>query len=153
MGKRFYLAYGSNLNVEQMEKRCPTARIYGTAMINGYELLFKGSKTGAYLTIEKKHDGQVPVAVWIVTPADERSLDMYEGFPNYYYKKDFKVNVKTLDGHSRKIDAFAYIMHEDRKRAEPSRFYVRCCQVGYEKFGFDKKFLDEAYERSVTDEG
>lgn len=152
MKKRLYLAYGSNLNVEQMEKRCPTARIYGTAVINGYELLFKGSKTGAYLTIERKHKGQVPVAVWILTPADERSLDMYEGFPNYYYKKDIKVNVKALDGHSRKVDAFAYIMHEDRERAEPSRYYVRCCQVGYEKFGFNKKFLDEAYERSVTHE-
>ena len=31
--KKFYLAYGSNLNVEQMQFRCPDARIVGTAEI------------------------------------------------------------------------------------------------------------------------
>ncbi len=31
--KKFYLAYGSNLNVEQMRFRCPDARIVGTAEI------------------------------------------------------------------------------------------------------------------------
>lgn len=52
--KRYYLAYGSNLNVRQMKYRCPTAKIVGTAVIRDYELLYKGSKTGSYLTIEKK---------------------------------------------------------------------------------------------------
>ena len=52
--KKYYLAYGSNLNVHQMKYRCPTARIVGTAVIRDYELLYKGSKTGSYLTIEKK---------------------------------------------------------------------------------------------------
>jgi hypothetical protein len=37
-----------------MAVRCPGARRIGTGGIDGYELLFKGSKTGAYLTIEKK---------------------------------------------------------------------------------------------------
>ena len=45
--KKFYLAYGSNLNVEQMQFRCPDARIVGTAEIPNYQLLFKGSKTGS----------------------------------------------------------------------------------------------------------
>ena len=41
--KKFYLAYGSNLNVKQMRFRCPDARIVGTAEIPNYQLLFKGS--------------------------------------------------------------------------------------------------------------
>ena len=48
--KKFYLAYGSNLNVKQMQFRCPDARIVGTAEIPNYQLLFKGSKTGSLLT-------------------------------------------------------------------------------------------------------
>ena len=52
--KKYYLAYGSNLNIRQMKFRCPTAKIVGTAIIKDYELLYKGSKTGSYLTIEKK---------------------------------------------------------------------------------------------------
>ena len=63
MCKRFYLAYGSNLNIPQMQRRCPTAKIVGIAEIKDYELLFKGSKTGSYLTIEPKKGATVPVAV------------------------------------------------------------------------------------------
>ena len=64
MEKRYYIAYGSNLNVRQMRMRCPSARIIGTSVLKDYELLFKGSKTGSYLTVEKKPGGTVPVAVW-----------------------------------------------------------------------------------------
>ena len=91
--KRYYLAYGSNLNVRQMKFRCPTAKIVGTSVIKGYELLYKGSKTGSYLTIEKKKGSLVPVAVWEVTKSDERSLDDYEGCPNFYYKKNMKIRL------------------------------------------------------------
>ena len=47
-----------------MRFRCPTARVIGTAVIEDYELLFKGSKSGSYLTIELKEGAKVPVAVW-----------------------------------------------------------------------------------------
>ena len=67
MQKRYYLAYGSNLNIGQMRYRCPSARIIGTAVIDDYRLLFKGSKTGSYLTIEPMTGRSVPVAVWSVT--------------------------------------------------------------------------------------
>ena len=69
--KRYYIAYGSNLNVGQMRMRCPHATILGTANLKGWELLFKGSKTGSYLTIEKSEGGTVPVVIWEVTATDE----------------------------------------------------------------------------------
>ena len=92
--KKYYLAYGSNLNVRQMALRCPTAKTVGTALIKDYELLFKGSKTGAYLTIEPKSGAEVPVAVWSVEPADEKRLDVYEGFPAFYYKAEIELPVR-----------------------------------------------------------
>ena len=91
--KRFYIAYGSNLNVRQMRMRCPDAVIIGTAFIPDYRLLFKGSKSGNYLTIEPHSGSQVPVAVWAVSVRDERQLDIYEGFPNFYYKKNMKIRL------------------------------------------------------------
>lgn len=87
MNKRYYIAYGSNLNLEQMHFRCPTAKIVGTSVINDYELLFKGSLTGAYLTIEKKKSSKVPVAVWEVTAEDERSLNRYEVVRGFITKR------------------------------------------------------------------
>ena len=89
--KKFYLAYGSNLNVKQMQFRCPDARIVGTAEIPNYQLLFKGSKTGSYLTIEPKQGCTVPAAVWSVSERDELALDRYEGYPHFYYKTELEL--------------------------------------------------------------
>ena len=68
---RYYLAYGSNLNMYQMLVRCPGARRRGWGKIPDYKLLYKGSKTGSYLTIEPKEGAYVPVGVFTVTPEDE----------------------------------------------------------------------------------
>lgn len=147
--KRFYLAYGSNLNIKQMKSRCPNAKILGTAKIKDYELLFKGSKTGSYLTIEKKENSFVPVTVWEITETDEKALDRYEGFPYFYYKKELRVQYKGIrTGTRRTIRAFAYIMHEDRPIGVPSIFYLNTCLDGYDTFCFDKSILMTAYKKS-----
>lgn len=98
MKEKLYLAYGSNLNIVQMIIRCPDAKFYGTAEIKDYELLFKGSKTGAYLTIERRKGSNVPVGVWAVTERDINALDRYEGFPAFYYKKEFRQQIWGRDG-------------------------------------------------------
>ena len=45
MTKRYYIAYGSNLNIDQMSYRCPGAKVVGTSEIPDFQLLFKGSKS------------------------------------------------------------------------------------------------------------
>ena len=147
--KKYYLAYGSNLNVSQMKQRCPNAKPAGTAIIRNYELLFKGSKTGSYLTIEPKKGEKVPVAVWEVTESDEKRLDLYEGFPNFYYKKKIRLSVKWATGGTKRLTAFVYIMHEERKLGVPSRQYMTTCMEGYQDFGFDRKFLETAFRKSL----
>lgn len=149
MKKRYYIAYGSNLNIRQMRMRCPSARIIGTSEILDYELLFKGSKTGSYLTIEPKEGSRVPVAAWEVNAKDELALDRYKGFPTFYYKKEMLLPIKGIrSGKIWRRDTFVYIMHEDRVLGVPSNFYMQTCLSGYKSFGFDPKFLHEAYDRS-----
>ena len=146
--KRYYIAYGSNLNVPQMRSRCPHATILGTANLKGWELLFKGSGTGAYLTIEPCEGGTVPVAVWELTEPDEAALDRYEGYPNFYYKADFTLDVTPLGGgESRRMECFAYIMNDGRPIGIPSDYYLQTCIEGYKHFGFDKRKLLRAVER------
>jgi len=153
MNKRYYLAYGSNLNVQQMFHRCPTARIIGTSKIPDYRLLFKGSKTGAYLTIEPKEGSSVPVAVWEVQEADERRLDIYEGYPTFYYKEELHLPITGIrSGKVRMRNAFVYIMHEDRPLGTPSARYLRTCYEGYDYFRFDPKYLVDAFIASCKEE-
>ena len=150
MCKRYYLAYGSNLNIPQMRHRCPTAKLIGTAEIKDYELLFKGSKTGSYLTIEPKKGATVPVAVWEVKQGDEANLDIYEGAPRFYYKKDMQIKCRyRKSGKTRTISAFVYIMHEDRQLGVPSAYYVNTCLNGYDSFGFDSELIYKAIDKSL----
>ena len=147
--KRYYLAYGSNLNINQMRFRCPTARLIGTAVIKDYGLLFRGSKTGSYLTIEPKQGASVPVAVWTIEKEDEEALDRYEGYPAFYYKKEMTVTVTGIrSGKKRVRTAFAYIMHEDRPPGVPTMQYISTCMYGYRSFGFDTEILFDAVRRS-----
>lgn len=139
-----YAAYGSNLNKEQMVHRCPDSKEFGTAIIKDYRLMFKGSSSGAYLTIEKEKGCEVPVGLWEVSERDIRNLDRYEGYPTFYYKKTFVA--ECSDGKKHKI--FAYIMHEDRELGIPSTYYVNVCAQGYKDFGFDLKTLEEAWKYS-----
>ena len=144
---KYYIAYGSNLNIEQMKHRCPDAKIIGTSMLMDWQLLFKGSKTGSYLTIERKAGSKVPIAVWEVSDSDVRKLDRYEGYPDFYYKQNV-----LLSGAGKLMDAFVYIMHENRKIGVPSDYYVNTCLQGYESFGFDRKYIDKALEISFREE-
>ena len=46
MGRRtrLYMAYGSNMNLEQMADRCRTAEVVGKGILKNYELLFRGAR-------------------------------------------------------------------------------------------------------------
>lgn len=149
MKKRYYIAYGSNLNILQMRMRCPQSRIVGTGELKDWRLLFKGSRTGSYLTIEREKGFTVPVAVWEVTPEDEQRLDRYEGFPAFYYKKEMCISVKGIrTGKVRLRPVFVYIMHEERPLGIPSNGYVYTCLEGYLDFGFNTKILADARDYS-----
>ena len=60
--KKYYIAYGSNLSVEQMAVRCPDARVVGNAILYGWQLLFKGCAT-----IEPNPERNTPVLVWEIS--------------------------------------------------------------------------------------
>ena len=123
-----------------MAYRCPDAKLVGKSEINGYELLFKGSQTGSYATIEPYKDSTVPVLVWKISANDEKNLDMYEGFPTFYYKKNLKV---TVNGKT--IRAMVYIMDEKRPIGIPTRHYYNILARAYQKFGFNCEILQDAY--------
>ena len=145
MANKFYIAYGSNLNRRQMKTRCPGASAVGTAVIEDYRLLFRGSKTGAYLTIEPHKGGAVPAAVWSITEDDEQRLDRYEGVPIFYQKEKMELPVIDIrSGAARNLNGFVYVMCGNRPLGVPSNNYFMVCAKGYQDFGFDTKYLLDA---------
>lgn len=136
---KYYLAYGSNLNKEQMARRCPGAVPVGTGHLDNYELVFRRG----YLTIEPKDGGFVPVGCWMIEDDDEERLDHYEGYPKFYYKEDFRIACE--DGKTRLF--MAYIMQDGHPLQVPSDHYFYTVMQGYRDFGLDRAPLIAAYER------
>lgn len=144
MSKRLYVAYGSNLNIQQMKNRCPTAKLYGTGTLEGYELQFKGYPTSAFATIAPKAGSSVPVAVWDIQPRDEKSLDRYEGYPSHYFKEDVTVNLGNEE-----VSAMVYIMNQKMRFGLPSTGYYNTVLTGYNDCGLDTTALETALKNST----
>ena len=147
----YCIAYGSNLDETRMKKRCPKAEPFGTSVIGGYRLLFKQSMTGAYATIEQDANCRVPVLIYKMTAEDEAKLDRFEGYPKYYYKREFLLPVWGFNGRKKKLrrNCIAYIMHEYRLLGEPDEDYYSLLDSGYERLGFEKDCLVKAMEDSI----
>lgn len=145
---KYYIAYGSNLHVAQMQRRCPGAVAVGTAMLQGWRLAFRGSKTGAYLTIIPDGESEVPVGIWKIDAEHERALDRYEGYPTFYQKKTIRLRMRLLHPTERfscrTINAMVYVMDPRCVPGEPSQLYVQTCAVGYKCFGLPEEYLSEA---------
>lgn len=142
--KTLYIAYGSNLNLEQMSRRCPTARPLGNAKLTGYRLLFRGGHGGAVATVEKHKSGSVPVLVWELEPPDEAALDRYEGWPRFYRKETVKVRFQ-----GKWTPVMVYIMNDGYEPGLPGKSYYNTILSGYESAGFDSGILDRAVKDSA----
>jgi gamma-glutamylcyclotransferase (GGCT)/AIG2-like uncharacterized protein YtfP len=142
--EKIYIAYGSNLNLPQMAHRCPTAKVLGATEMKDYELLFRGSKTGFYATIEPCNGKTVPVLLWSVKPQDEKFLDRYEGYPVFYEKETTEL---SLNG--KEIDAFVYVMTDGHQLGMPPQHYVDVIAEGYRSAGFDLNILQEAINQTA----
>lgn len=139
MGKKLYIAYGSNINSEQMSRRCPGAERIGTGILEGYRLKFR-----RVATAEPEENAETPVLAWKLTAEDEKNLDRYEGFPNFYRKENV---VFKIDGEQQ--EAMVYFMNGNTGEYPPSREYYECIAQGYTENGMDTSYLREALKSSV----
>lgn len=125
--KKYYIAYGSNLNIEQMSWRCPTATIWGKGILKDWTLIFRSMRGPAYATIKKEIGSSVPVVIWEIDRQSEFSLDRYEGYPSFYYKE----NIEVILDNGETTTGMAYIMNQQAIPGIPGKSYVRTIMEGY----------------------
>lgn len=139
----YYIAYGSNMNLEQMGYRCPNSKVVCNGKLKGWKLVFN---VHADIIETNNEEDFVPVVVWDVdSEEDWARLDMYEGYPSYYIKETAKV---ILDN-GNSVDAIVYVMANNRKGIyPPAKNYFDCIVDGYIDNGIDVEYLYEALEHS-----
>ena len=124
MPETLYFAYGSNIDLKQMARRCPAAQVVGPVTLENYELAFRGS---GFATIVPKNGSVVHGLLWSITPLCEQALDRYEGYPRHYTKEP--VTVRRANG--REASVMVYVMAEEWSRhpALPSETYFPMTQI------------------------
>ena len=136
--KQLYIAYGSNINLEQMAYRCPHSKVVGTSEIKNFELEFRG-----VATIVPKENASVPVLIWELDERDLPTLNRYEGYPRLYgqEKMDFELDGKSYKG-------MTYLMNRG-EISPPNQQYYNTILQGYRENGLEESYLQKALENSL----
>lgn len=134
------------MNLDQMEFRCPAAKVAGNVRLEDYRLAFCGTEGNGVATIFPEEGSQVEGVLWEITPKCERSLDRYEGYPHLYGKQKVRVQDKA----GRQMDVMAYVMNEPYREspASPSRLYLGGILEGCRENGIPQKPVRDAVSRT-----
>lgn len=136
---KYYIAYGSNLNIEQMAQRCNTAKLLCTGFIEDWTLRFRLLNGPAYATILPETGAKVPVAIWEIDNLCEQALDIYEDFPQMYDKKE----IEAISSDGNLFTGMVYIMNETCIPGIPSEQYVQSISQGYADNNLDLDYLNQ----------
>ena len=132
---RLYFAYGANMALEAMKHRCPNAIPLGAYTVRDWRLVFCH-----HATIEPAPGHEVPGCLWNITPACEKALDQFEGFPHYYTKMWLEQDGDTF---------MAYDMNPPLVYNAPSAGYIEMLQQGYHDWDLPVDYLDEALYHGI----
>lgn len=108
-----YFAYGSNMNRERMKMRCPSATEVGKATLHHYRLVER-----LYADIDFEDGCDVNGMLYLITQADMKRLDAYEGYPHIYRKLWLEVEFRNEIYH-----ALVYEMSLETKRKREGLSY------------------------------
>ncbi len=130
-----YFAYGSNLNLFQMKRRCKDSVFLKKYELKGYRLNFRSKYRAA--DIEKSKNSLVPGALFEISKSDEKKLDVYEDYPILYKKLYFTYYNKTV---------MTYIMVKKTEFRYPTERYLNVVKRGYKDCKLDTKYLKVALQ-------
>lgn len=135
--ERTYFAYGSNLDVAQMQRRCPGARPLRTAVLGGYRLAFTGFSAGwggAVATLVPDLTARVQGRLFAMTAEDFDALDRCEGHPLVYQRG--RLRVRDDLGRFRRAETYIAPLL-DGLEARPSEAYLGQIWRAYRALDFD----------------
>lgn len=135
--RSYYIAYGSNMDINQMKERCPDSKFIGAGELKNYQLNFRKSCSNYYATLDWKEGSSVPVVIWSISTDDEKKLDRFEGVAiNCYYKRKIEIEV---DG--KLVEGLCYLIDENREEGKPPLNYINILKEAYIKFNFNENHL------------
>ena len=130
-----YFAYGSNMNLEQMARRCPGAQLGSRARLSGWRYFINGN---GYAGIEEFSGSEVWGCLWSLNSRHWEALDEYEGVDGGYYEK--KILKVERDSGNEEIDAWVYLSN-DYDYGIPSSEYQAIVIRGAKDVNLSKSYI------------
>ena len=127
-----YFAYGSNLNLFQMKRRCKDSIFLKKINLKDFRLTFRSKYRAA--DIEPKKNSIVPGGLFDISKSDEKKLDVYEDYPSLYKKFYFTYYGKKV---------MTYTMVNKTPFRFPTERYLNVVKKGYRDCGLDSKYLTQ----------
>lgn len=111
-GDQWYFAYGSNLFVDQKEKRTGRIRQEFRSRLVGYRFAFnkRGGSGQVYANIVPDGSAETWGVVYLCNPEAIRGMDRYEGVSSGHYER---IHVKVEQVSGELVEAITYIAGED----------------------------------------
>jgi hypothetical protein len=137
-----YFAYGSNLCVDNMRRRCRDAKPVEPLIITRGALVFRSV---ADVEQRSKPKYKIPGGLWSISHDDREQLDRYEGISSGTYRRCYlRVDI---DGEEKIV---LYYKMNETGIAPPASAYLEIIVRGYRDFGLDEYLpvLNRAVERS-----
>lgn len=135
--EHYYFAYGSNMNIAQMKKRCPGAVDLGPAVLHDHVLC-----ECMYADIDKAPGLSVNGVLYLVTEEHLAELDYREGHPNYYERKSVEV---SKDGETYRAWVYEMTPATKWRRSDSNLYkysgeYRNRCSTGAKEHGIPDQF-------------
>ena len=127
-----YFAYGSNLNLFQMKRRCKDSIFLKKINLKDFRLTFRSKYRAA--DIEPKKNSIVPGGLFDISKSDEKKLDVYEDYPSLYRKFYFTYYGKKV---------MTYTMVKKTPFRFPTERYLNVVKRGYRDCDLDNKYLQK----------
>ena len=128
-----YFAYGSNLNLFQMKRRCKDSIFLKKINLKDFRLTFRSKYRAA--DIEPKKSSIVPGGLFEISKSDEKKLDVYEDYPILYKKYYFFYYGKKI---------MTYIMIKKTAFTYPTEKYLNIVKRGYKDCKLNYIYLSKA---------
>ena len=128
-----YFAYGSNLHLFQMKRRCKDSVFLKKINLQDFKLTFRSKYRAA--DIEPKKNSLVAGGLFEISKSDEKKLDVYEDYPILYKKYYFYYYGKKV---------MTYTMVNKTPFKFPTERYLNIVKKGYKDCKLDIEVLKKA---------
>ena len=136
----YYFAYGMNTNKYEMALRCPNAKSLGPAVLFDHVFEFRN-----HADVRHTVGSTVHGALWEITDECLEALDILEGYPHYYTRKEDLVAHEELGA----IEAIFYHMNDQEGLSAPSEIYYDMVEEGYKEHNINTRVLLNSCDDAV----